>query len=67
MKKLSKLILNEKVDHLNDHEMKKMKGGTTCYWESYEDWGCTSSAVEAEFMGAVHWCCNNDEAIRNCG
>jgi natural product precursor len=66
MKQLEKMFLGEKVDLLNDQEMKLLVGGSICYWESPYDSGCTASPVVAAFMGTTHWCCNNDEAINVC-
>ena len=67
---MNKISLETIKNILTPPEMKNVLGGSEgcCVWESPTDWGCTDTAVAADFMATPSgwWACNNAEAIQRC-
>ena len=66
-----KICLDGLKKVMNPKEMKNILGGSgsCCIWESpTPDWGCTDTAIAAEFMATPNgwWGCNTAEAIERC-
>lgn len=70
---MKKINLRGLSEVLSGKELKNVMGGSgwegnsCCYWESEDDWACTTSPSRASEMGTVNWCCNNSEAHEKCG